>query len=154
MRKHIVNFTLLALFVFIFEGCESEKSFIPAYIKIDSVSIDASSIGGNNIQQIAAIQLYQNQNFLGTYPIPSKIPIDGEGFNNYSFAPYVKLNGKSSEFGPFYSIKFCDTSFAINRGQVKVVSPTFKYRDKIKVLWQEDFEDNSSTLINSFLFNL
>lgn len=147
MRKHIVNFTLLALFVFIFEGCESEKSFIPAYIKIDSVSVDASSIGGNNIQQIAAIQLYQNQNFLGTYPIPSKIPIDGEGKNKYTFAPYVKLNGTNAQLAPYLCLKFLDTILTVKRGDFTSITPFFQYRSSAKILWQEDFEDASSTLI-------
>ncbi len=147
MRKHFLLLSLLSFFVFIFEGCETEKSFIPAYVKIDSVSVDAFSVGGNNIQQITAFQLYQNQNFLGTYPIPSKIPIDGQGKNNYSFAPYIKLNGNSAQFSPYLSLQFFDTQLTVNRGSVLECTPSFKYRSTAKILWQEDFEDASSTLV-------
>lgn len=147
MRKHIIIQSILVFFVFIFVGCETEKSFIPAYIKIDSVSVDASSIGGNNIHQLVAIQLYQNQQFLGTYPIPSKIPVDGEGLNNYTFAPYVKLNGNSAQLAPYLSLQYKDTILTVNRGGQTHVTPKFKYRESAKILWQEDFEDASSTLI-------
>lgn len=147
MRKHIIYATFLSLFIFIFEGCETEKSFIPAYIKIDSVLVDAKSISGNNIQQITAIQLYQNNTFLGTYPIPSKIPVNAEGSNKFSFAPYVKMNGNNSQFAPYLSLKFQDTSLNVNRGSITEITPTFKYRETAKILWQEDFEDISSTLV-------
>lgn len=147
MRKHLFLLPLLSFFVFIFLGCETEKSFIPAYIKVDSVSVDAYSIGGNNIQQITAFQLYQNQNFLGTYPIPSKIPVDGQGKNSYSFAPYVKLNGSSSQFSPYLSLQFFDTQITVERGNVVECTPKFKYRTSAKIIWQEDFEDASSTLV-------
>lgn len=147
MRKHIIYATFLSLFILIFEGCETEKSFIPAYIKIDSVLVDAKSISGNNIQQITALQLYQNNTFLGTYPIPSKIPVNAEGSNKFSFAPYVKMNGNNSQFAPYLSLKFQDTSLNVNRGSITEITPTFKYRETAKILWQEDFEDISSTLV-------
>ncbi len=147
MRKHIFFYSILVFFVFIFEGCETEKSFVPAYIKIDSVTVDAKSIGGNNIHQIAAVQLYQNQQFLGTYPIPSKIPVDGDGQNKYTFAPYVKLNGNSSQLAPYLSLQYKDTSLMVKRGEYTHVIPVFQYRESAKILWQEDFEDASSTLI-------
>lgn len=147
MRKHLLLLSLLSFFVILFEGCETEKSFIPAYIKIDSVTVDAFPIGGNNVQQITAFQLYQNQNFLGTYPIPSKIPVDAQGTNKYSIAPYVKLNGNSAQLSPYLSLQFFDTQLTVERGSVIECVPQFKYRPSVKLLWQEDFEDASSTLV-------
>lgn len=147
MRKHIIYTTLLSLFIFFFEGCETEKSFIPAYIQIDSVLVDAKSVAGNNTQQITAIQLYQNQTFLGTYPIPSKIPVNTEGKQKFTFAPYVKMNGNNSQFAPYLSLKFHDTILPVTRSSVTQVTPIFKYRESAKILWQEDFEDISSTLV-------
>lgn len=147
MRKHVIYATFLSLFIFIFEGCETEKSFIPSYLKIDSILVDAQSISGNNIHQISAIQLYQNNTFLGTYPIPAKIPINAEGKIVFSFAPYVKLNGNNSQLGPYLSLKFEDTSLNVNRSSITEITPVFKYREKLSVLWQEDFEDVSPTLV-------
>ncbi len=147
MRKHIIYVTFLSLFIFIFEGCETEKSFIPSYLKIDSVLVDAKSISGNNVHQIAAIQLYQNKTFLGTYPIPSKIPINAEGKNVFSFAPYVRMNGNSSQLAPYLSLQFQDTALNVARSSVTEFVPIFKYRQTAKILWQEDFEDVSSTLV-------
>jgi hypothetical protein len=109
MRKHIKIVILSFLVVLSFEGCHTEKNFIPSYLKIDSLIVDASSIGGSKVHQITTFQLYQNKQFLGTYPIPCQIPLDAEGKNNFIFAPYVKLNGSSQTYGSYMVLNPLDT---------------------------------------------
>jgi len=147
MRKHI-KIAIISLLVFItFEGCHTEKNFIPSYLKIDSLNVDASSIGGNNVQQITTFQLYQNKQFLGTYPVPSQIPLDAEGKNNFIFAPYVKLNGSSQTYGNYLVLSSLDTFITLSRNNTTNFTPKLVYRNKAKILWQEDFQNNTSTLI-------
>jgi len=147
MRKHI-KIAIISLLVFItFEGCHTEKNFIPSYLKIDSLNVDASSIGGNNVQQITTFQLYQNKQFLGTYPVPSQIPLDAEGKNNFIFAPYVKLNGSSQTYGNYLVLNPLDTFITLSRNNTTNFTPKLVYRNKAKILWQEDFQNNTSTLI-------
>jgi len=147
MRKHI-KITLISLILgFTLGGCHTEKNFIPSYLKIDSLNVDASSIGGNNVQQITTFQLYQNQQFLGTYPIPSQIPLDAEGKNKFTFVPYVKLNGSSQTYGNYMVGSPLDTFLTVTRNQTTSFIPKLTYKNGVKILWQEDFQNNTSTLI-------
>jgi len=147
MRKHI-KITIISLLVLvILEGCHTEKNFIPSYLKIDSLNVDASSIGGNNVQQITTFQLYQNKQFLGTYPVPSQIPLDAEGKNNFIFAPYVKLNGSSQTYGSYLVLNPLDTFITLSRNNTINFTPKLIYRNKARILWQEDFQNSTSTLI-------
>jgi len=147
MRKHI-KITIISLLVLvILEGCHTEKNFIPSYLKIDSLNVDASSIGGNNVQQITTFQLYQNKQFLGTYPVPSQIPLDAEGKNNFIFAPYVKLNGSSQTYGSYLVLNPLDTFITLSRNNTINFTPKLVYRNKARILWQEDFQNSTSTLI-------
>lgn len=147
MRKHLSKAIFTILLGLTIGGCHTEKNFIPAYLKIDSLSFDAKSIGGNNIQQISNFQLYQNKQFLGTYPIPCSIPLDANDKTNFTFTPYVKLNGSSQTYGPYLVGEALDTLLTVQRGKVTSFHPVLKYRNNAKILWQEDFQNNTSTLI-------
>jgi len=147
MRKHIKIIIISLLVLVILEGCHTEKNFIPSYLKIDSLNVDASSIGGNNVQQITTFQLYQNKQFLGTYPVPSQIPLDAEGKNNFIFAPYVKLNGSSQTYGSYLVLNPLDTFITLSRNNTINFTPKLVYRNKARILWQEDFQNSTSTLI-------
>jgi hypothetical protein len=147
MRKHIKIIIISLLVLVILEGCHTEKNFIPSYLKIDSLNVDASSIGGNNVQQITTFQLYQNKQFLGTYPVPSQIPLDAEGKNNFIFAPYVKLNGSSQTYGSYLVLNPLDTFITLSRNNTTNFTPKLVYRNKARILWQEDFQNSTSTLI-------
>lgn len=147
MRKHIKIAIISFLVIFYFGGCNTENNFIPSYLKIDSFNVDASSIGGNNVHQITTFQLYQNNQFLGTYPVPSQIPLDAEGKNNFIFAPYVKLNGSSQTYGSYKVLNPLDTFISLSRNSTTNFTPKLVYRSKAKILWQEDFQNSTSTLI-------
>jgi hypothetical protein len=147
MRKHIKIVILSFLVVLSFEGCHTEKNFIPSYLKIDSLIVDASSIGGSKVHQITTFQLYQNKQFLGTYPIPCQIPLDAEGKNNFIFAPYVKLNGSSQTYGSYMVLNPLDTFLSLSRNNTTTFIPKLAYKSNAKILWQEDFQNNTSTII-------
>jgi hypothetical protein len=147
MRKHIKIVIISFLVVLSFEGCHTEKNFIPSYLKIDSFNVDASSIGGNNVHQITTFQLYQNNQFLGTYPVPSQIPLDAEGKNNFIFAPYIKRNGNSQTYASYMVLNPLDTFISLSRNKTTNFTPKFVYRNNAKILWQEDFQNSTSTLI-------
>jgi len=147
MRKHVKIVILSFLVVLSFEGCHTEKNFIPSYLKIDSFNVDASSIGGNHIHQINTFQLYQNKQFIGTFPVPSIIPLDAEGKTNFIFAPFVKLNGNSQTYGSYLVVNPLDSNISLSRNQTTSFTPKLVYRGNAKILWQEDFQNNTSTLI-------
>lgn len=147
MRKHIKIALISFSVIFSFEGCSTEKNFIPSYLKIDSFIVDAISIGGNNVHQITTFQLYQNKQFLGTYPVPTQIPLDADGKNNFIFSPYIKLNGSSQTYGSYLVANPLDTFIFLSRNNTTNFTPKLVYRSNAKILWQEDFQNSTSTLI-------
>jgi len=152
MPKRTLRFhywLLLLLFAGI-QSCKVEKSFIPAYIEINQVDLDASSISGNNIHDIKAIQVYVNNQTVGTFPIPCKFPIDASGKVEIKATAFVKINGNSQTLTPFKSLDIISDTLTVNREMTTVWKPVFKFRNNIEIVWQEDFEDSSATLVPIF----
>ena len=92
-RYPLLVFWIGFLTVTAFNACKVDKSFIPSYIEISKIDIDASSINGNNIHDIKAIQVYVNNQTVGTFPIPCKFPIDASGKVEIQATAFVKING-------------------------------------------------------------
>jgi hypothetical protein len=130
-----------------FTACKVEKSFVPSYIEIKQVDIDASSINGNNIHDIKAIQVYVNNQTVGTFPIPCKFPIDASGKVEIQATAFVKINGNSRTLVPFRSLNIIKDTLTIEREKSTVWLPKFSFRNNVEIVWQEDFEDSSATLV-------
>jgi hypothetical protein len=128
-------------------SCKVEPSFIPSYIEIKDVSVDASSINGNSIHDIKAVQVYVNNQTVGTFEIPCKFPIDAEGLVRIQIVPFVKNNGNSQTLVPYKSLEILTDTLQVTREKTSTWSPLFRYRSNVEIVWQEDFEDSSSTLV-------
>jgi hypothetical protein len=131
-------------------SCKVEPSFIPSYIEINDVSVDASSINGNSIHDIKAVQVYVNNQTVGTFEIPCKFPIDAEGLVRIQIIPFVKNNGNSQTLVPYKSLEILTDTLQVTREKTSTWSPLFRYRSNVEIVWQEDFEDSSSTLVPIF----
>ncbi len=148
MPKHGESFLFSLAFLFLLAtSCKVEKSFIPAYIEINQVNLDASSINGNNIHDIKAVQVYVNNQTIGTFPIPCKFPVDAGGKVEIQAVPFVKNNGNSQTLTPYKSVNVLLDTLQLERENTVIWTPTFRYRSNVEVVWQEDFEDSSATFI-------
>ena len=132
------------------QSCKVEKSFIPAYIEVNEVTLDASSISGNNIHDIKAIQVYVNNQTVGTFPIPCRFPIDASGVVEIKATAFIKINGNSQTLTPFKSLEIISDTLSVEREATASWSPVFKFRNNTEIVWQEDFEDSSATLVPIF----
>jgi hypothetical protein len=130
-----------------FNACKVDKSFIPSYIEISKIDIDASSINGNNIHDIKAIQVYVNNQTVGTFPIPCKFPIDASGKVEIQATAFVKINGNSQTLVPFRSLNILKDTLTVEREKTTSWQPQFTYRNNVEIVWQEDFEDSSATFV-------
>lgn len=128
-------------------SCKVETSFIPSYIEIKEVRVDATSINGNSIHDIKAVQVYVNSQTVGTFEIPCKFPIDAEGLVRIQVVPFVKNNGNSQTLVPYKSLEILTDTLQVTREKTSTWSPLFRYRSNVEIVWQEDFEDSSSTLV-------
>ncbi len=128
-------------------SCKDEHKGIPAQISIDSVSLDIASLQGNNIHQIRGIQVFANEEFIGNFEFPCKIPITKLGNIRLEIFPLVYINGSKNNLGLYTPMaSFVDT-FLLQAGKSLAIKPVFTFRKNVFVRWNEDFEDNNSTLI-------
>jgi hypothetical protein len=120
---------------------------IPAYLVIDTVGINVGAEQGNVSHEIAAVEVYADQQFMGNFLLPARIPILKEGIVKLIINPVVRINGASSQFNTFRTLASVDTALNLVAAQESVVVPIFHFRSNAKIDWVEDFEDKSSTLV-------
>jgi hypothetical protein len=142
--RNLFSSLVISLLLF---SCKTESGFIPSYVRIDSVGVNANSIFGNNLEDFQAIQVYQNGQTVGTFPIPCTFPVDGEGRTKLNIVPYIKNNGNSNTLIPYRTIQPLDIEVELIREKAVVSYPIFNFRPNTKVVWQEDFESGNSTLV-------
>ncbi len=145
-RKWAFLLTILTS-IFLLGSCKTEEGFIPSYIQIDSIGVNASSIFGNNLEDFQAIQVYQNGQTVGTFPLPCTFPVNAAGKTKLNFVPYIKNNGNSNTLIPYRTIQPLDMELDLTREMVTTAYPVFNFRTNTKVVWQEDFESGNSTLV-------
>lgn len=139
--------SMLFLGTGILSNCSEDTSFVPAYLEIKQIDVDASGIEGNSIHEIVGIQPVHNGQSMGTFPIPCKIPINADGTVKMQFVAFVKNNGNSSNWVPYRTLIYLDTQINFTREKSTVFTPKFSYRSNTEVSWQEDFESGNSTLV-------
>lgn len=128
-------------------ACRDDHKGIPAQISIDSVSLNIPSLQGNNIHQVKGVQVFANDELLGNFEFPCKIPITKLGNIKIQIFPLVYINGSKNNLGIYTPLApFLDT-FPLQAGKTTAVNPIFTFRSNAFVRWNEDFEDNSSTLV-------
>lgn len=162
LRKLIIFLPLIFLFLFSiscrkFEGDQT----IPAYIKIDSISLETDyNTEGANTQKVTTVWIYVNDNLEGIYELPVFAPILARDFNELTLQAGINLNGIAGTRAPypFYQSIIQDVVFKensvidINSGYVtygddstKLKAETSYYSNCVFV-WKEDFEDPSISL--------
>jgi len=128
-------------------SCKDEHKGIPAQISIDSVSLDISSLQGNNIHQIKGVQVFANEEFIGNFEFPCKIPITKLGNITLEIFPLVFINGSKNNLGIYTPMASYVDTFLLQAGKSIPIKPVFTFRKNAFVRWNEDFEDNNSTLV-------
>jgi len=128
-------------------SCRDQHKGIPAQISIDSVSLNIPALQGNNIHQIRGVQVFANDELLGNFEFPCKIPITKLGNIKIEIFPLVYINGSKNNLGLYTPMASYLDTFTLKAGKSIHVKPIFTFRKNGFVRWNEDFEDNNSTLV-------
>lgn len=94
--------------------------------------------------RITDVWMYANDQFLGVYPLPNKIPVPLQESNiRLSIRPGIKPNGQNeaSEEYPFFTSM--DTVVNFNSSKNIEINPRVKYKPNSKFDIIEDFELNN-----------
>jgi hypothetical protein len=137
-------FYLLAASVLFLQGCDiiNPKEKEPAYLYIPSFTFAANLNQGTSSEAITEVWVYANDQSLGVYDLPAKIPILDLGTSNIRIFAGIKSNGISNTrirypfFAPF------DTTLTISAFQIDTLIPNFSYYNQA-VISEKGFESGN-----------
>ena len=133
-----------------------EDEMIPAYIRVDDVSLSTTYIlEGSNSQAINDCWLYIDDQLIGIFEPPFSVPVLYEGQSKLEIFPGIKKNGISNSRVryPFYTSYLNDSNLILEAGEEHLVKPKFNYISGLEFAWKEDFEDLSLTMTNAPSFD-
>jgi len=146
-------FTLLFLSsIIIFSSCEiiNPEEDIPSFISIDHISVDAKTGQGTDSSKIVDAWVYIDNELIGAFPLPAKIPILKHGAQNIEIRSGVMLNGIAATrtINPFYEYQTKSVNLVAD-SIIKIDVSTI-YNPKTKFVWngigQEGFEEGGISI--------
>lgn len=134
---------LLSLATFLsFTGCPADLEVIPAFITIDGFDLQTPALGPST-SDISEVWVFAgaNNNFIGAFPLPARIPISRTGSTALRFEPGVKQNGVSvtPEIYEFYT-PVLRTLELVPGETIDMGTPVIGYRPEAKLAIFETFE--------------
>jgi hypothetical protein len=137
-------FILLICFTTLFAACHKDSA-IPVYLDIQPFELTTNkTTEGANSSKITDVWVYVNQQPLGAYQLPCKIPVIAEGTIQVLLAPGIMKDAsviKRTAY-PFYT-SFIDT-INFEKGKTYSIKPTTKYNSTLNFIYKEGFEVGSS----------
>lgn len=134
----------LTLSILVLQGCDiinpTEKE--PAYLFIPSFTFQANLNQGTSSEAITEVWVYANDQSLGVYDLPAKIPILDLGTSNIRIFAGIKNNGISNTRirYPFYAPY--DTTLTISAFDIDTLVPNFTYYNQT-VISEKGFESGN-----------
>lgn len=140
-----------------FEGDQT----IPAYIRIDSLSISTDyETQGAPTHNITDAWVYINNEPIGAYELPASFPVLAKGITEVRIDPGIKLNGIAALRSPYpFYQSIIQEVFLVEGEEVNLnsdalvienettpYSTTTTYYPNLTFVWMEDFEDPSLSL--------
>lgn len=161
LRFSVLLFVSFSAFIFI--SCNKFKGdqTVPAYIRIDSISVYTNyEEQGAPTHNITDAWVYINNEAIGAYELPAVFPVLAKGLTEVRVDPGIKLNGIAALRTPypFYAPIIQDveliegeevnlnTDTLFKGSEVIPYTMTTTYYDNLVFVWIEDFEDPSLSL--------
>jgi len=130
--------TLLIAVIFLGSCTKGDK--VPSYLIVPSVDLSTSGLQGSNTKKITDTWVYVNDEFMGSWELPARIPVLKEGSVNVRVDAGVKRNGFYDERirYPFYT-PWTGTAELV-RTNTATIAPVVNYTEQA-TFWIEGFED-------------
>ncbi len=153
----LFSFSVLFGSILVLSSC---KKLVPAdkafFIQSSNVSVSTNTVSNSTFvtHNITDFWLYTNGKFQGVYPVGNLMPIVTNGEKTkINILGGIKNNGISDTRISWVFYDFITIDTLIESG-VTIKRPfNFKYNSNNVFVWQEDFEGNGFTLINSSISN-
>lgn len=149
------NFMRLLLFIvftvhaMIFNSCSlvNPDSSIPAYIHIDSISLETDyATQGSSLARITDVWVIYDNQYLGTFPLPADVPLPDQGMHSLSLKGGVIENGIAALRSAYPKYDAFDTVINLVPLGRTAINPKVTYIPQSFFPQVEDFDDASITL--------
>jgi hypothetical protein len=138
MSRSIYFFLLIIL-----TGCIKNNED-PSWLQVNEWTLQSnSSISGNEgelTHNFSDAWVYVNDELIGVFEVPFKIPILKSGSVNIKVYPAVKNNGISATKKIYPFMEFFEVNSELLKNQTLTLNPITKYKS-LTQFWIEDFED-------------
>lgn len=139
---------LLPLWLVAGSGCAKEKAGNPAFIEIDTISLNAQNHGSSS-SHFTDAWIYINSNLLGAFELPARIPVLQEGNADVIIFPGIQLNGLSTVRTQYLKTVPYQGSLNFVPGQTIKMNPVLKYDSLTVFEYMENFEQAGVTIDKS-----
>lgn len=114
-------------------GCRDESEPIPAYLRIEPFSVNAT--GGAGWQKITDGWVYVNNELLGGFTLPATIPVLADGESQVLVFPGVKENGLKGTPSVYPFMERYETEVVLSPAQTTAIQPATKYASTVIFPW-------------------
>lgn len=136
------------LVILIFNSCNfiNPEEQLPSYVYIDSFSFTVSPGEGTQSQKFTEVWAYANDQVVGVYDLPARIPILDQGNTNLSFFAGIKNFGLSSMRIIYPFVEGYRLTKNLQPMSVDTIRPSFKYFSNLDIV-QKDWDATSPSII-------
>jgi hypothetical protein len=113
---------------------------IPAYISINNFTFTTTSGQGTSSHKITDAWVYVNQELVGVFELPAKIPVVKEGDFTLDIYPGIKENGIAERRERYLFYSAYSTSITLEKNKTIEITPSTTYTSGTIFYWMEDFE--------------
>lgn len=143
-------FPLLCVLFFTVSACEkfSGDQEIPAYLSIDSIGLTTDLyLQGSASHKITDAWVYVDDQFLGAYELPARLPVLAAGKHRITVWSGIKKNGISATRIPYEFYQPVEKQMTLTPDStLRLGVLKTQYQQKTQFIWREAFEEVSFSL--------
>ena len=151
MKQRYTAFLLFCLLAFVSCNIINPSEEEASYIVINSVNVTTDvAMQGSNASNISDAWIYVDDNLVGAFKLPCRIPVLHSGSHKVSIGAGIQLNGSSSLRTPYLFYRFHEQeNVNLEPGKITTLSPTFSYFDSLTFAFKANFDDLSGNKLTS-----
>lgn len=152
------TFILFLSLFFVLTSCIKNNPD-PSWIQVNdwqlTVNPNSQNPTGVLTENITDAWVFINNEVVGVFEVPFKIPVLLEGSSNILIYPAIQNNGISATKKIYPFLKPYEVNTQLIQNEVFIIDPTTQYYDQVD-FWIEDFEDATIDIVDgpSSLINL
>lgn len=125
-------------------SCKEEP--VPAYITIDAIELKTTAGQGTASAAIPDAWIYVNDNLVGAFELPCRIPVLNTGKCKVSVGGGIRVNDNNYLRSSYVFYRFHNEEKELVPGEVLSLSPEVHYFDNLTFTGMSDFEGQGSIL--------